>query len=73
MRRGRGRVAYGAYDAAVAFLDVFANRPAGFGSRALAVLDKGPAGSDSPVSACNAGWLLPAHELPYWDALAEWL
>ena len=67
------RDAYGADDAAVAFFDFFANPPAGFEARALAVLDEGLAGGDSPVSARTASRLLQAYELSFWDALAEWL
>jgi thiaminase len=67
------RDAYGADDAAVAFFDFFANPPAGFEARALAVLDEGLAAGDSPVSARSASRLLQAYELSFWDALAEWL
>jgi hypothetical protein len=67
------RDAYGADDAAVAFFDFFADPPAGFEARALAVLDEGLAGGDSPASARRASRLLQAYELSFWDALVEWL
>ena len=67
------RDAYGADDAAVAFFDFFANPPAGFAARALAVPEEGLAGGDSPVSARSASRLLQAYELSFWDALTEWL
>jgi hypothetical protein len=67
------RDAYDADDAAVAFFDFFANPPAGFEARALAVLEEGLAGGDSPVSARRASRLLQAYELSFWDALTEWL
>jgi hypothetical protein len=66
------RDAYGADDAAVAFFDFFANPPADFQARTLAVLEEGLAGGDSPASARSASRLL-AYELSFWDALAEWL
>lgn len=67
------RDVYGAGDAAVGFFDFFANPPAGFEARALAVLDEGLAGGDSPISARWVSRLLQAYELSFWDALAEWL
>ena len=67
------RDAYGADDAAVAFFDFFANPPAHFEARALAVLSEGLVAGDSPKLARRASRLLQAYELSFWDALAQWL
>jgi thiaminase len=67
------RGTYGAGEDAVAFFDFFANPPADFEPRALAVLDEGLAAGDSPVLARRASRLLQAYELSFWDALAEGL
>lgn len=67
------RESYGAGDEAVAFFDFFANPPADFEPRAVAVLDEGLAAGDSPVLARRATRLLQAYELSFWDALAEGL
>jgi thiaminase len=65
------REAYGASDDAVAFFDFFASPPADFEPRALEVLGEGLGAGDSPVLARRASRLLQAHELSFWDALAE--
>jgi thiaminase len=67
------RDAYGADDRAVAFFDFFANPPADFEPRALAVLSEGLVAGDSPRLARRASRLLQAYELSFWDALAQWL
>jgi len=67
------RQAYGAGDDATAFFDFFANPPADFEPRALAVLDEGLTAGDSPLLARRATRLLQAYELSFWDALAEGL
>jgi thiaminase len=67
------RASYGAGDDAVAFFEYFANPPADFEERALAVIDQGLAAGDSPRSAQRAARLLQAYELSFWDVLAEGL
>jgi hypothetical protein len=57
----------------VAFFDFFANPPADFEPRALAVLSEGLVAGDSPRLARRASRLLQAYELSFWDALAQWL
>ena len=58
------RPAYG--DDAVAFFEFFAQPPAGFEERALALVATG-----KPSSARRAARLLQAYELLYWDTLAD--
>jgi thiaminase len=58
-------------DQAVAFFDFFAQPPADFEQRTLAVLDAGLRAGDSPPRALRAARLLQAYELLFWDALAE--
>ena len=58
------RPAYGEH--AVAFFDFFAEPPAGFEKRALALVATG-----DPRSARRAARLLQAYELLYWDTLAN--
>jgi hypothetical protein len=58
--------AYG--DDAVAFFEFFAQAPAGFEERALALVATG-----EPSSARRAARLLQAYELLYWDTLADGL
>lgn len=53
---------------AVAFFDFFAEPPAGFEERALALI-----GTGEPASARRAARLLQAYELLYWDTLADGL
>jgi hypothetical protein len=53
---------------AVAFFDFFAEPPAGFEERALALIATG-----EPASARRAARLLQAYELLYWDTLADGL
>jgi hypothetical protein len=53
---------------AVAFFDFFAEPPAGFEERALALVETG-----EPASARRAARLLQAYELLYWDTLADGL
>jgi TENA/THI-4/PQQC family len=60
------RPAYG--DDAVAFFAFFAQPPAGFEERALALVTTG-----EPSSARRAARLLQAYELLYWDTLADGL
>jgi hypothetical protein len=60
------RPLYGA--GAVAFFDFFAEPPAGFEERALALI-----GTGEPASARRAARLLQAYELLYWDTLADGL
>jgi pyrroloquinoline quinone (PQQ) biosynthesis protein C len=72
-----GRVAdalqarYGLDDNAVAFFTFFAEPAPDSEQRALAVLDDGLLGGDSPVRARWAARLLQAYELHFWDTLAE--
>ena len=58
-------------DQAVVFFDFFAQPPADFEQRTLAVLDAGLRAGDSPPRALRAARLLQAYELLFWDALAE--
>jgi hypothetical protein len=58
-------------DQAVAFFDFFAQPPADFEQRTLAVLDAGLRAGDSPPRALRAARLLQAYELLFWDALAQ--
>ena len=58
------RPTYGAE--AVAFFDFFAEPPAGFEERALALVATG-----EPASARRAARLLQSYELLYWDTLAD--
>jgi TENA/THI-4/PQQC family len=58
------RPRYGA--GVVAFFDFFAEPPAGFAERALALVVTG-----DPVRARRAARLLQAYELSYWDTLAD--
>jgi hypothetical protein len=58
-------------DQAVGFFDFFAQPPADFEQRTLAVLDAGLRAGDSPLRALRAARLLRADELLFWDALAE--
>lgn len=51
---------------AVAFFDFFAEPPAGFEERALALVATG-----EPASARQAARLLQAYELLYWDTIAD--
>jgi thiaminase len=60
------RPAYG--DDTVAFFEFFAQAPAGFEERALALVATG-----EPSSARRAARLLQAYELLYWDTLADGL
>ncbi len=60
------RPLYGA--GAVAFFDFFAEPPAGFEERALALI-----GTGEPASARRAARLMQAYELLYWDTLADGL
>ena len=53
---------------AVVFFDFFAEPPAGFEERALALL-----GTGEPARARRAARLLQAYELLYWDTLADGL
>jgi hypothetical protein len=53
---------------AVDFFDFFAEPPAGFKERALALI-----GTGKPASARRAARLLQAYELLYWDTLADGL
>ena len=53
---------------AVVFFAVFAEPPAGFEERALALI-----GTGEPASARRAARLLQAYELLYWDTLADGL
>jgi thiaminase len=64
---------YGADDEAVAFFDFFANPPADFERRAVAVLEEGLGAGDEPLPARRATRLLQAYELSFWDALSEGL
>ena len=58
-------------DQAVVFFDFFAQPPADFEQRTLAVLDAGLRAGDSPPRALRAARLLQAYELLFWDALAD--
>jgi hypothetical protein len=55
----------------VAFFDFFANPPAEFEARALAVLNEGLVAGDSPRLARRASRLQQAYELSFLDALAH--
>jgi hypothetical protein len=58
-------------DQALAFFDFFAQPPADFEQRTLAVLGAGLRAGDSPPRALRAARLLQAYELLFWDAVAE--
>jgi thiaminase len=69
-RVGRAlREAYDAGEEDTAFFDFFASPPEGFEEQALAVIDEGLAGGESPLRAKRAARLLQAYELMFWDAL----
>jgi len=53
------------------FFDSFAEPPPGFEEQALAVADQGLESGDSPEGARRAARLLEAHELLFWDTLAD--
>jgi hypothetical protein len=57
-------------DQAVAFFEFFAQPPADFEQRMLAVLDAGLRAGDSAPRALRAARLLQAYELLFWDAVA---
>jgi thiaminase len=69
-RVGRAlREAYDAGEEHTAFFDFFASPPEGFEQQALAVIDEGLVGGESPLRAKRAARLLQAYELMFWDAL----
>ena len=54
----------------VSFFEFFAEPPAGFAERALAVAEQGLAAGEPEARARRAARLLQAYELLYWDTLA---